>query len=88
MSPCFLLLLAGAAWAIFSGENRGLFSVSLLLLGSFTLVAVVLTYQDSILSRLRVEVEPVLLLVTLLPLFTGIDRRLRAHSGGRHDLQA
>ena len=41
-----------------------------------------------LLSRLRVEVEPVLLLVTLLPLFTGIDRLQRAHSGGRHELQA
>ena len=84
-SPCLLLLFVGAAWSIRSPEYRGLFWVSLLCLGSFALATVLLTYQDSILSRLRVEVEPVLLLVTLLPLCGGIEWLRRARSSHRNE---
>jgi hypothetical protein len=80
VSPCLLLFLVGAAWSIRSLEYRSLFWVSLLVLGSFALATVVLTYQNAILSRLRVEVEPILLSVTLLPLCGGIDRLRRSVS--------
>jgi hypothetical protein len=84
VSPCFLLLLAGVAWSIRRPEDRDIYRVSVLSLASFVLLTVVLSFQDSTLARYRLEVEPVLLLVTLLPVCRGLDF-LRPASGGRRD---
>lgn len=81
VSPCLLLLLAGAVWWILGGANRNLFGVSLLCLAGFVLETVLLSFQDSTLARYRVEVEPILLTVTLLALGLGLDRFRRAASG-------
>lgn len=80
VSPCLLLLLAGALWSSRDLRYRDAYAMSLLTLASFVLLTVVVSFQDPTLARYRGEVEPVLVCVALLPLGVGLGRLARPAS--------
>lgn len=85
VSPCLLLLLAGALWSSRDPRYRDAYAMSLLTLASFVLLTVVVSFQDPTLARYRGEIEPVLLCVALLPLGVGLGRLARPFSAAPRD---